>query len=278
MVAAPTKARRSKRPQRPLSFAWVAKKGGAGKTITSTGTAVGGTQLGQRVLYIDLDETGIGQRWFGVHDVSPERSIGHAIRNPDTVDLLDIAYEHPDIPGLSIVGNVGELQSGEFEAAVRADGQWDALYPLIARLGDRVDVVHLDTPPGTRLTGEMALFAADVAVIVGLFEPTSIFLAGEMYDKLEAWAESDPDSVPTIAGLVLTAHDPREKTPQQVLDRARADGMTVVPFHIPRTVRVTRSFSDGKPFNASRPDDIVAERFRAIAGHLSTFRHRTVAA
>ena len=278
MVAATAQPRRARRPARPLSFAWVAKKGGAGKTITSTGTAVGGTQIGQRVLYIDLDETGIGQRWLGVWDVEPERSIGHAIRHPDDVDLLDIAYEHPEIPGLHVVGNVGELQAGQFEADVKAAEQWDALFPLIARLGDRIDVVHLDTPPGTRLTGEMALFAADVAVIVGLFEPTSIVLAGEMYDKLEAWSEESPDSAPSIAGLVLTAHDPRERQPQEVLDRARADGMTVLPFHIPRTVKITRSFSTGKPFNAAKPDDIVAERFRAIAGHLSTHKHREVAA
>jgi chromosome partitioning protein len=125
------------------------------------------------------------------------------------------------------------------------------------------DVILLDTPPGLGNLSGLAMLAADLLLIPSLAADMDIRAAGKVYDLVES-------EVPNlrIVGVLIAASERRWRVTQEALARLDEDGMRVIPFHVPRTVRVASAPRYRAPISVLEPDSLVAQAYRNVAGHL----------
>lgn len=137
-------------------------KGGTGKTTLTAGVASCLAALGHRVLCLDLD---IGLRNLDIALGLADRAVMDfgdvmAQRCP----LLTAAVEHPDIQGLSLLTAPLSLNQPD-EGAFRA---------MVAEAKDNFDFVFMDSPAGLGLGFQLAMAAADRAILVSTTDPAAL--------------------------------------------------------------------------------------------------------
>ena len=137
-------------------------KGGTGKTTLTAGVASCLAALGNRVLCLDLD---IGLRNLDIALGLADRAVMDfgdvmAQRCP----LLTAAVEHSDIRGLSLLTAPLSLNQPD-ERAFRA---------MVAEAKDNFDFVFMDSPAGLGLGFQLAMSAADRAILVSATDPAAL--------------------------------------------------------------------------------------------------------
>lgn len=137
-------------------------KGGTGKTSLTAGTACCLAALGYRVLCIDLD---IGLRNLDIALGLSDRAV---MDFNDVLEhrcpLLSAAVEHPDIRGLYLLTAPLVLE------LPNADG----FHTLVEDAKDCFDFVFMDSPAGLGDGFQLAMTAADRAILVSATEPAAL--------------------------------------------------------------------------------------------------------
>lgn len=145
--------------------AFVSGKGGVGKTTLCANVAIALSQLGKRVLVIDLDP----QNALGLHlGLAPGDPSGHS---RDGIEVGSI-YQSPF--GISFIpfGVLQDAELDEFEDDLKAHPGW--LRHGIQQLGEqKFDFILLDTPPGPTVFLRQALHTAHRALAVVLADAAS---------------------------------------------------------------------------------------------------------
>ena len=138
-------------------------KGGTGKTSLTAGAASCLAALGRRVLCIDLD---IGLRNLDLVLGMSDRAV------MDFTDVMDLrcslmsaAVEQPSIKGLYLL-----------TAPVAAAGNWDMerFRALVDDAKDSFDYVFMDSPAGLGDGFQLAMAAADRAILVSAVDPAAL--------------------------------------------------------------------------------------------------------
>ena len=137
-------------------------KGGTGKTSLTAGVSSCLAALGRRVLCIDLD---IGLRNLDIALGMDDRAVMDftdvtELRCP----LLTAAAEHPTIRGLFLLTAPTSL----------ADPDQAAFCRLVADGKEYFDYVLMDTPAGLGPGFQLAMAAADRAIVVSATEPAAL--------------------------------------------------------------------------------------------------------
>ncbi len=161
-------------PQRVIAI--TSGKGGVGKTHIAVSLAVSLAERGARVLLIDAD-LGLCNADL-LLDVTPERGILHVARGEAAIE--DVLVSSPLgvtlLPGLGDTARDSSLSPSEKLA----------LLGSLQSIGDRFDVVVIDTAAGL---GDTTLFfasGADEALLVTTPEPTSL---ADTYGLMKALAK-----------------------------------------------------------------------------------------
>ncbi|MDN5745199.1 MAG: ParA family protein [Nocardioidaceae bacterium] len=253
MVRAGIPQERLRRPSETRVFVVANQKGGVGKTTSTVNLAAALSQLGQRVLVIDLDPQG---------NASTALNIEHRQGTPSTYELLvdgvsidTVAQTSPESPGLTVVPATIDLAGAEIElvsVVAREQRLKKALdaHPSIGSAADageeRLDYVLIDCPPSLGLLTLNALVAGAEMLIPIQAEYYALEGLGQLLSTVDmVRAHLNPDLA--VSTILLTMYDARTRLASGVAAEVREHfGDQVLKTAIPRSVRVSEAPSYGQ--------------------------------
>lgn len=236
------------RPTKTRIMVVANQKGGVGKTTSTVNLAAALSQLGQRVLVIDLDPQG---------NASTALNVDHHRGTPSTYDLLvdgaalaEVITECPELPNLKVVPATIDLAGAEIElvsVVARESRLQKAIeaHPLVGtaeEVGDeRFDFVFVDCPPSLGLLTLNALVAGEEMVIPIQAEYYALEGLGQLLETVEM-VRSHLNQRLTVSTILMTMYDARTRLAANVASEVREHfGDTVLKTMVPRSVRVSEA-------------------------------------
>jgi chromosome partitioning protein len=229
------------------------QKGGVGKTTTVVNVAAALTQLGQRVLVIDLDPQGNASTALGVDHPRGVPSTYDAL--VDGAELATLSSPVPNLPRLHAVPATIDLAGAEIElvSLVAREGRLRKAISGHPQVGtaetageDRYDYVFVDCPPSLGLLTLNALVAGEEMFIPIQAEYYALEGLGQLLETVEmVKAHLNPSLL--VSTIVVTMYDARTRLASGVAQEVRQHfGEQVLSTSIPRSVRVSEAPSYGQ--------------------------------
>ena len=248
----------------PRIFCVANQKGGVGKTTTTVNLAAGLSQVGKRVLVVDLDPQGNATMGSGVDKRTLELSIYDVL-----LESASIAEARQTSPkgGYDVVGANRELAGAEVEL-VELDHREQRLKRALAAVGADYDYVLIDCPPSLSLLTLNGLCAAHGVVVPMQCEYFALEGLSDLVNTIkQVHANLNPEL--QIIGLLRVMFDPRITLQQQVSEQLKAHfGEKVFNTVIPRNVRLAEAPSYGQPGVTFDPVSKGAQAFVEFAKEL----------
>lgn len=252
------------RPKAPKIIAVANQKGGVGKTTTTINLGAALSEMGNKVLVVDLDPQGNASTGLGIELDDREFTTYDLLL--DDVDLDQVILK-TTTDNLSLIPATVDLSSADIELMANEKRSFLLHDALRQHAIDSFafDYILIDCPPSLNLLTVNAMVAAN-SVLVPL---QSEFFALEGLSQLmltirEVRQSANPRL--RIEGVVLTMYDKRNNLSQQVEADARSNlGDLVFSSVIPRNVRVSEAPSYAVPVLSYDTASKGAEAYRALA-------------
>ena len=247
-----------------ISIACVSGKGGVGKTTTCAALAGAFSELGHRVLAIDVDPQSNLTSGLGFNPYQLERTIADLLVNPGmTPEAVTYATEWERI---WLIPASPDLSAVEAEMATSV-GRELRLRDALARgagIG-RYDVVLFDTPPNFGFHTVSALGATSWILVPLQMSGYAMKGLKEVLRTYHAAREQlNPEL--RMLGLLPTFVNPRTRFSQQMLEGLREiPGLHVFDTVIKVTVKLQETAMAGAPITAYARNSDVAHAYRSLA-------------
>jgi chromosome partitioning protein len=240
------------------------QKGGVGKTTTVVNLGAALTELGRRVLIIDLDPQANASTWLGTVDA---RALYEVFENGAP---LEKAVRPTLVEGLDLVPSSSWMTRAERNAATQAGAELILRQAMDELPRDTWDIVIVDCPPALGLLSYSALTACEevlvpvqtrvmpLAGLVALMQTIdTIRLRLNRSLRLSAVLPSQVDLRTTLSREVVEALHERF-------------GDVVMETVIRESVRVAEAPGHRLPVTVYAPDSTVAADYRAAALEFET--------
>ena len=239
------------------------QKGGVAKTTTVASLGAAWSQLGQRVLIVDLDPQACLTFSVGYDPESIGCSVHQVLDGQAAAqDALLETDEGPDLLPATI-----ELAAAEQVLANRTGRERllkDALAPLLSSY----DFVVVDCPPTLGILTTLGLTAANGVLIPLQCETLSHRGVGQLLDTIYDVKRFTNRGLAVI-GVLPTLFDSRTTHGRTVVERIGDDyGVTVLSPPIPRSVRFAEAPAVGQTVLRTARTSKGAAAYRDLAAHL----------
>ncbi len=220
------------------------QKGGVGKTTTAVNLSASLAAAERKTLLIDCDAQGNATSGVGI-DSSTIREKNLYSGLVGGVPFQDIVRT-TDIATLDIIPSNRDLIGVEIEFVALQDRE-KRLRNFIKTIDTPYEFIIIDCPPSLGFLTVNSLVASDALIIPLQCEFFALEGLGQLLSNVKLiQARLNPSL--TVAGILLTMFDQRNRLSHQVADEARKFfGDTVLKTVIPRNVRLSESPSHGLP-------------------------------
>lgn len=242
-------------------FAITNQKGGVGKTTTCVNLAAGLSQLGKRVLLIDLDPQGNATTGSGIDKNAVGFTIYHVLIGDKRI--AESIHKTPQ-KGFDLVPANRNLAGAEVEL-VNEIGRETKLKTALQELGESYDFVLLDCPPALNLLTVNALTASQAVIIPMQCEYYALEGLSDLVNTIKKVRQHLNSSL-EIEGLLRTMFDNRNMLAQQVSAQLISHfGNKVYETVIPRNVRLAEAPSHGLPVTLYDKSSKGAQAYLALS-------------
>jgi chromosome partitioning protein len=239
-------------------IAFANQKGGVAKTTTTLNLGVALSELGHRILLIDLDPQGNLTMSQGMNPDAIERSmfdvLVHRVPISDVIHSVevDIAVSSIDLAGAEL-------------ALSAMIGRERALEKALVEVRDRYDYVLLDTPPSLGLLTINAFVAADGVIVPVQCEYLSLRGLVQLENTLAMVRENLNPNV-RVQGIVPTMYDGRTLHAREAIEILEEHfGDLVFDTRIRKTVRYAEAPVKGSSVLRYDPSGPAAQAYRDLA-------------
>jgi len=220
-----------------IVYAFCNQKGGVGKTTTVFHLAAAMSQMGLKVLAIDMDPQGNLSTILTGEPIQPgDAGIADVLSDRSDATLPDIIS--PGIwPGVDLAATIPDAET---LAAVRDElvlggaGREHRLRDAVDSVRDNYDLILIDCPPSLDQLTINALVAADQAVVVS---QSALFSANGL-DRLRRTIDAVRRSYHpelTLRGVIINLHEAQTIAGQEQLDEIAAS-TEIIGYPIPKAV------------------------------------------
>jgi chromosome partitioning protein len=239
-------------------IAFANQKGGVAKTTTTLNLGVALSELGHRVLLVDLDPQGNLTMSQGMNPDAIERSmfdvLVHRVPISDVIHTVevDIAVSSIDLAGAEL-------------ALSALIGRERALEKALVEVRDRYDYVLLDTPPSLGLLTINAFVAAHGVIVPVQCEYLSLRGLVQLENTLAMVRENLNPNV-RVQGIVPTMYDGRTLHAREAIEILEEHfGDLVFETRIRKTVRYAEAPVKGSSVLRYDPTGPAAQAYRDLA-------------
>ena len=251
----------------PKIIAIANQKGGVGKTTTAINLASGLTELGLRVLLIDLDPQGNASTGLGIETADRRLTSYDLILNQHA---LAEVIQNTAVDGLLICPANSDLSSADVELVQnpnRSQRLRQALHKGSIENLD-LDYILIDCPPSLTLLTVNALVACDTVLVPLQTEFFALEGLSQLMLTIRQIRQTANSNL-RIEGVVMTMFDGRNNLSLQVERDARETlGDLVFQTMIPRNVRVSEAPSYAQSVLSYDTASKGSEAYRALAREL----------
>ena len=254
-------ARRAPSPQGATLgqvIAFANQKGGVAKTTTTLNLAVAFTELGHRVLAVDLDPQGNLTMSQGMNPDTVDRSMFDVlVRSMPIEEVVHHAEVDVAVSSIDLAGAELALSS--------MIGRERALQKALQPVRGTYDYILIDTPPSLGLLTINALTASDNVIVPVQCEYLSLRGLVQLEGTLSMIRENLNPSV-EIAGILPTMFDARTLHAREAVDMLKENfGDLVYDTKIRKTVRYAEAPVQGSSVLKYDPTGPAAEAYRDLA-------------
>ncbi len=237
------------------------QKGGVGKTTTAINLSACLSEIGQRVLTVDIDPQGNTTSGLGVDKYAVENNIYGLLLGECEVEDCIIQTE---IENQFLIASDINLAGAEIELIGIEDKEF-ILQKALAQVKDQHDFVIIDCPPSLNMLTVNALSAADTVLVPIQCEYYALEGLSQLIHTIELVQQRLNPKL-EIEGVVFTMYDARTNLSLQVVENVKEYlHQTIYKTIIPRNVRLAEAPSHGLPINLYDSKSAGAESYRLLA-------------
>jgi chromosome partitioning protein len=237
------------------------QKGGVGKTTTTVNLAAGLSQVGQRVLVVDLDPQGNATMGSGIDKRTLELTVYDVLL--ENASIAEVR-QRKEAVGYDVVGANRELAGAEVEL-VELERRDQRLKTALAVVAADYDFVLIDCPPSLSMLTLNGLCSAHGVIVPMQCEYFALEGLSDLVNTIKQ-VHANLNPALQIIGLLRVMFDPRITLQQQVSEQLKSHfGNKVFDTVIPRNVRLAEAPSYGLPGVVFDPASKGAQAFVAFA-------------